>query len=124
MRASFLNFGGSLFYRGEESYFKSLEKFALPFRQSARDMIDFIEQAQAETPELLSFKNTYQQIESCPIQTIYKGIEDITHKWTKANFSFQGTVKNQTNLKNFFELQNHFGNELNRLLNHAMRVKP
>lgn len=113
----------NLFYSGEEHYFKTLEKLAIPLRQSARQMSTFIEQLDHKTTTLSALKHSFSQLESMPIKHIYKGLEEVSSHLAKVDFLNPQPAMNTADFIGFMTIQNQLCRELNELMTHAIRIK-
>ena len=112
-----------LFYSKNGRYFKTLEKIALPLRQSARQMVTFINQLDHPTPIFTTLKHSFAQLESMPIKDIYKIVEAISSHWTKVDFLNSQLAMNVADFIGFMTIQNQLCAELNELMTQAIRIK-
>src|SRR3569832_1301483 len=102
----------SLFYRGEAHYFKSLEKLAIPLRQTAREMTTFIEKLDPISSALQDLKRAYAALESTPIKEIYKSLELVASHLTKVDFLEPQPSMNTPDLKRKKTKQNQISTQV------------
>ena len=98
-----------LFHDEEEDFYEQLDQCAEPLRNSARNMVNFIECLENQTQALKILKKSYFQLESLAVKNLCHGIEDVKSSLLKVEFLSRSStlaVKDQEDFISFFELQN------------------
>jgi hypothetical protein len=107
----------------EDLFFKTLEKFALPIRQSARQMSTFMAELNHPTTSLNALKHAYAQLESIPIKDIYKHLEEVSSNLDKVNCLNTQSPMSTADFISFMRIKNQLCAELNELVVEVMRIK-
>jgi hypothetical protein len=115
-----------LFHDDEEDFYGQLDHCAEPLRNSARNMVSFIDCLENKTQALESLKKSYFQIESMPAKNLCHGIEDVKSSLLKVEFLSSSStlaVKEQEDFISFFELQNSFNAEVNSFVKKVIQLE-
>lgn len=115
-----------LFNDDELTYNEQLDRCAHSLRNSAENIVIYIESLSHKTKSLLALKDAYKNLASIPIKDLCSGIEDIKSKLLKVEFLSKSSVNNQNSQSEFvrfFELQNEFNAEVNAFVKKVIQLE-
>jgi hypothetical protein len=115
-----------LFHDDELTYSQQLEKCAKSLRNSALNIVKYIDTLNNKTKSLIALKESYRKIESMPIKDLCLGIEEIKIKLLQVEFlskskSIDRGIQNE--FIRFFELQNEFNAEVNAFVKKVIQLE-
>lgn len=117
---------GSMFHDDEEYYYQKLDKYSEPLRDSAHDIVMFIEDLDNKTIALQNLKESYSQLLSIPARNLCSGIEDIKVKLLQVEFlsrAHQANEREQQEFIDFFTLQNAFNKQVNAFVKKVVQLE-
>lgn len=120
------NHYSGLFHDDDASYYDQLDVFAEPLRNSAHNIVDFIERLGNKTQELQNLRDSYSKLESMPVKNLCTGIENIKTSLLKVEFisnSVDASPQEQREFVDFFELQNAFNIEVNAFVKKVIQLE-
>ncbi len=115
-----------LFHNDEITYNEQLDKCAKSLRNSAQNIVEYIDKLANKTESLINLKKSYSKLESMPVQKLCFGIEDVKSKLLKVEFlskSKSASRKEQDEFVSFFELQNEFNAEVNAFVKKVIQLE-
>lgn len=119
-------FKGLILHNEDSIFYVKLEECVRPLRNSAHEMVDFIDGLPHKTDELNALKESYCQLEAMPIQDLYHGIDAIKDGISNVTFYSKENnrlIMKQSDVVMFFEKQNHFNAEANLLVARAIEIE-
>ncbi|MCH9763070.1 MAG: hypothetical protein K0U24_02385 [Gammaproteobacteria bacterium] len=108
-----------------EDFYKNLDASSSTLRNLAQDMSDFLTPFNGKNPEIKQLCTTFQSLVNINITELDSGIDNIKTIFLKMDAPTMKKNKLPFNLKEleiFFNKQNHFDEELNRLLEYAIKI--